>query len=496
MSILRRLREDRGDLLLIDAGDMWQGTIASNLDEGKSAVAAFGALGYDAVTIGNHEFDYGPVGERATPGGPDDDPFGALRARAAEASFPFLAANLRPKEGEELGWENVRPSTMVEKAGVKVGLVGVTTEDTLTTTIAANVRTLAVTPLAETIVREARALREQGAQVVIVLAHAGGECEAGGSQACDGEIMEVMAEVPAGLVDLVAAGHTHKRVVAEVGGAAIVETGALGAGFGRVDFVFEDGELVDRVVHPIRDVCADAERGLEDCEPGEYENDSVAPDAAVLAAVAPALERAQERVAERLGEATASAELARGYRTESPLGNLLADWMKAAGPRADVALLNAGGVRASVPAGPITYGALYEAFPFDNRFAVVRLTGAQLRAIVAANLRGEGGILIGSGFTVKAECVDGELQVTLRDGRGRPIADRKRLTLLTSDYLATTPTFAGVEREAIDLQEGPPMREVMVEYVRENVETIGPDAGYDPESPRWTLPAARPLSCE
>ncbi len=495
--ILRRLREGDGGVLLIDAGDMWQGTIASNSDEGATGVAAFGALGYDAVTIGNHEFDYGPVGERATPEGPDDDPFGALEARAAEASFPFLAANLRLAEsGEAPGWENVVPAVLVERAGVKVGLIGVTTEETLRTTIAANVRTLAIAPLAETIEREARALRERGAQLIVVLAHAGGECAEDEPERCEGEIVEVVRALPRNLVDLVAAGHTHKRVLAEVQGVAVVETGALATGFGRIDFVFEDGALVDRVVHPIRDICAGPDRGLSDCEPGEYLEATVAPDPQVLAAVTPALERARSQIEEPLGETRATAVVERGYREESALGNLLADLMHAVHPDVDVALLNAGGVRANLPEGPVTYGALYETFPFDNRFAFVELTGAQLKAIVARNLAGEGGILIGSQFTVKARCADGEIQVELRDRRGRPIADRRTLTLLTSDYLATAGAFAAIGEDAIRIDEGEPIREQLADHLRAEGLAIDPSTSFDAEAPRWELPGPRPISCE
>jgi 5'-nucleotidase len=505
LRILRRLRAGDGAVVVVDAGDMWQGTIASNLDEGASGVAAFEALGYDAVTIGNHEFDYGPAGERATPEDAEDDPFGALRARMAEADFPFLAANLRAREGEDpLDWPNVRPSLMLDPAGVKVGLIGVTTEDTLTTTIAANVRTLAVEPLAETIAAQATELREAGAQVVVVLAHAGGECEAAEGEegtavppdSCHGEILEVVQALPPGLVDLVAAGHTHQRLITEVRETTIVEAGALATAFARIDFVFEEGELVERIVHPIREICADARRGLEDCEPGEYEGAQVAPDARVLAAVVPAFERAREKVAERLGETRAAALVERSYREESPLGNLLVDWMHELRPDADVAILNAGGVRADLPEGPLTYGALYEAFPFDNRLAVVRLTGEQLRTLVAANLRTDGGILLGSGFTVKAACDDGELKVRILDRRGRPIPDRARLTALTSDYLATTPAFGHVDREAISIEDAPPMRDLIAHHLREEGGSIDPASAFDPEEPRWELPGPRPISCE
>src|SRR5690606_781297 len=97
-------------------------------------------------------------------------------ARAREARFPLLSANLR--EGQDvIAWENVAPSVLFERGGAQVGVIGVTTEETLTTTIAANVRGLAIEPLASAITREASALRARGADVVLVAAHAGGRCE-------------------------------------------------------------------------------------------------------------------------------------------------------------------------------------------------------------------------------------------------------------------------------------------------------------------------------
>ena len=92
---LRRARaRDGGGVVLLDAGDMFQGTLESNMNEGAAVVRAYNALKYDAAAIGNHEFDFGPVGPATAPRAPGDDPRGALKARAAEAQFPFLAANL------------------------------------------------------------------------------------------------------------------------------------------------------------------------------------------------------------------------------------------------------------------------------------------------------------------------------------------------------------------------------------------------------------------
>src|SRR4029079_19293079 len=94
---LRNLRaarmRDGGGVLLVDSGDMFQGTLESNLNEGAAVVRAYNALGYAAGGIGNHECDYGPVGADETPQKPGEDPRGALKARAASARFPFLAAN-------------------------------------------------------------------------------------------------------------------------------------------------------------------------------------------------------------------------------------------------------------------------------------------------------------------------------------------------------------------------------------------------------------------
>ena len=137
---LRRARaQDGGGVVLVDAGDMFQGTLESNLGEGAAVVRAYNLLGYAAAAVGNHEFDYGPVGPAPSPRAPDDDARGALKARAAEARFPFLAANLADvASGAPPSWPNVRPTTIVQVAGVKVGVIGMTTMATPRTTMAAN----------------------------------------------------------------------------------------------------------------------------------------------------------------------------------------------------------------------------------------------------------------------------------------------------------------------------------------------------------------------
>jgi 2',3'-cyclic-nucleotide 2'-phosphodiesterase (5'-nucleotidase family) len=135
---------DGGAVLLLDAGDTFLDGMESNLSEGALVVDAYNAMGYTAAAIGNHEFDYGSVdapGARQTSG----DLRGALKARAVQARYSFLAANLIDTSTDRVvEWPNVRPSTAVEAAGVRVGIVGLMTVDALAATAPVNVAGLRV----------------------------------------------------------------------------------------------------------------------------------------------------------------------------------------------------------------------------------------------------------------------------------------------------------------------------------------------------------------
>jgi 5'-nucleotidase len=504
---LRRARaqggEGGGAVLLVDAGDMFQGTIPSNLAEGAPVVKAYGVLGYAAVAVGNHEFDFGPVGPTPTAGRPGDDPRGALKARAAEAPFPFLAANLIESATGALPsppWPNVRPTALVSMGGLKVGLVGVTTAATARTTLAANFVGLATRPLAPAVAEAARALRRQGATIVVVMAHAGGECKsfddpkALGACAADGEIFQVARALPAGLVDAIVAGHTHQGVAHVVAGIPIVQSFANGRAFGRIDATVDPttGRVLATRVFAPQGICSDR------CADERYEGAPVVPDAAVAEAIAPALAAAEARRNQPLG-VTATAPIRRAHKTESPLGNLVADLMRAARPEADVALTNGGGLRADLPAGPIRYGGLFEAQPFDNTFAILSLSGAELADVVARNLGRDGGIISISGFRARARCAAGTLTVTLTRDGGRPIAPDERLTLATSNFLATggDGLLAKEIAARATIDEGSSIREALADQLRNRKTPVRPEDPtlYDPTHPRLDYGGPRPVRC-
>jgi 2',3'-cyclic-nucleotide 2'-phosphodiesterase (5'-nucleotidase family) len=279
-------------VVLVDGGDMFQGTLESDMNEGETVIRAYTLLGYDAVTIGNHEFDYGPVGPK-TAADERDEPRGALRERAKQAqrAFPFLAANLM-EEGMAPKWDNVRGSTVAHLAnGVNVGIIGVTTVATPETTIAANFVRLSVTPIKDAIVAEAAKVRAQGADIVVVTAHAGGRCEKfedkNDLSVCDqkAEIFELARALHPGTVDVIVAGHVHAGLAHEVNGIAIIESFAQGKAFGRVDLQWDSKD------HRVRERKIFAPKFLKDGD--TYEGHAVTKSTEIERVVAPAIARAE-----------------------------------------------------------------------------------------------------------------------------------------------------------------------------------------------------------
>jgi 2',3'-cyclic-nucleotide 2'-phosphodiesterase (5'-nucleotidase family) len=458
---------DHGAVVLLDSGDTFQGGIESDLSEGAMVVAAYNAIGYTAEAIGNHDFDFGSVddpGAAQTAG----DLRGAIKARAAEARFPFLAANLIDEaSGRVVEWPNVHRSVLIDAAGVKVGIIGVITIDALRSTIAANVQGLRIAPLAPAIVSEATKLRAEGAAVVIVAAHAGGRCTAFADpsdlSSCDqeSEIFRVAHDLPRGLVDVIAAGHTHAGIAHRVNGIAIIEPFQRGQAFGRIDMT------LDRATKAVRRAEIFAPRMLSAPAAGEtlnYEGRPVAADASVARAMQPALDRVRRLQATPLG-VTLPAAIVRGGDAGSPLGNIFADALRHAVPGADVAVINTAtrGLWADLPAGALTFGALYDVFPFDNRVARITLTGSELARWVEGELTERRGTGLGiSGLDVRATCTREGVHAALLRG-GTAVGDSDRLLVVTIGG----PTLSGNIATRDPLGGGPPENSTVV---REAVE--------------------------
>lgn len=500
---------DGGGVVLLDAGDMFQGTLESNLNEGAEVIRAYNELGYTAAAVGNHEFDFGPEGPAATPASIEDDARGALKARAREARFPLLVSNISDAQsGNRISWPNMPPSTLVEVAGIKIGIIGASTEATPYTTMPANFAGLIMKPpTVVAITEQARALRTQGAQVIVVTAHIGSRCahvdRPTDLSSCDRdeELFEVIEELPAGTVDVIVAGHTHAAIAHRINDIAVIESYSSGRAFGRVDLrVSPDGHVTATKIHPPRMLCEGEADGnpmpLARCTPGDYEGTPVIPSGSVQAIVEQAVAAAASRRDEKLGPRL-TATATRAYATESAVGNWFVDLMLQANPGTQVALTNGGGLRADMPAGELTYGHLFEAMPFDNRFALVDLKGAHLRRLVSSNLQRAGAILSWGGLTAKARCKAGALDLQIFVG-GKPLVDTRSYRLVTSDFLASggdgligrlkLPEGSVTVTDVI-------IRDALADQVRKRKGAIDPATLYSAAIKRMDYPGSRPIAC-
>ena len=514
---LRETRaEDGGEVLLIDAGDMWQGTLESNLSEGASVVAAFNALDYDAAAVGNHEFDFGPAGEKATPANDLDDAQGALKRRATEADFPLLAANLiDDATGLPVDWPNVQPSILINRGGIKIGIIGLLTEYALITAMAANTRGLSIAPLGLVTMREAEKLRQAGADLVIVTAHAGSRCENFDDpldlSSCNmsDEIMQVALNLPVGLVDLIIGGHTHQGIAHEVNGIAITSSFSRTGAFGRVDFVFNraDRSLSSRKIFPPQQVCGYVDNTTGLCvsaddatgaaQVASYSGRIVSPNAKIVEIAAHAAERANVLKTEKLGVYLETPITTQGG-SNSAIGHLFTDVMLDA-VGGDVLIHNVmGGIRADLPQGDLVYGSIYEMYPFDNLVVRLDLSGAELRRVLEREVfkTRRAGI---AGIRVFAACNDDGLELTMMRADGSTIEDNDMLAVMTTDFLATggddvlTPV---IPEDGFPLATSAILvREAIADWMRQRGGSLNADTFSDAGNPKWSIPESGMAQC-
>ena len=506
-----------GRVILLDGGDMFQGTLASNLVEGASIVRGLNELGYAAVALGNHEFDYGPEGPSPSPRAGSDDPRGALRARMKEARFPVLGANVVNQDGSPA----FPAYQIVEVDGVSVGIVGGTSESLFQTTMGANLAGLRVLPLGAAVVKAAQAARAQGARVIVVVVHAGGEClratrtisseDPGDLAGCKGknEVFELAHELARaqgaiGRVAAVVGGHTHQTITVVVDGIPVIQAGKNGQHLAHVSIEVRgrgaEAEVTGRfVIDRTIDVCARVNAKGACAKVDEPGHDAqyfgrVTPDPAVAAAIADDLTKAHT-VADRSVGIDLPDGLAASYGEESPLGNFVAEAVRRAA-QADLGFTNGGGLRADLPPGPLRYGSLYESFPFDNEVVAIEMTGAQLVRMVRNNLGSHFGALSYGGVHVKATCQGGKLVAELTLSDGRIVQPQSSYRVGTLDFLARGGDGA-VENPR---QLGGPygvVREVIEAAFRAHGGTLRASDGlYDRAHRRVELPGPRPIRCQ
>jgi 5'-nucleotidase len=229
----------------------------------------------------------------------------------------------------------------------------------------------------------------------------------------------------------------------------------------------------------------------------------VRPDPTIAAAIAPAVRRAAAVKNEPIGVSLETRFPRGDQQSETALADLVADGTLASVPGADVAVNNGGSLRTDLPAGPLTYGSIYEVYPFDNRLVTLRLTGDQLTRIIAYNLERKVApyeLLPIAGFKVDAKCESKMLRVTLTRSSGVPIRADERLSVATSDFIAgggdgiLAPAGPLGEIKVVDGV--PVLRESIVAWLRSRGGRLNENQFVSPAHRRWSYPGSRPVVCQ
>ena len=416
-----RARSPAGRTLLLDAGDVFQGTAYYNFFRGAPDYRTMASMRYDALAVGNHDLDDGPRSWMAASEGLT---LGFVCANLFVAADSVWAEGLEPADrpagarwigggrvpdGTRLKYLTSPYVTLRPRPGLTVAVFGLVTPDVERIVSPRPNRGVAVGDPVAAAREQVRQLRAD-ADIVICVSHLS-----------VGDDKELARRVPG--IDLIVGGHNHARLFDPVlvrngtpngyGGTVIVQAGSNGQYLGRTVLYLAGGK-------PARYTGS-----LLTVSPGQGE------DPAIVSLLRPYADSIEARMARPVFRTKAAVSAAGMRDGENALGNFVADVLRES-TRADIGLINAGGIRAGLPAGTVTLGDLYQVLPFDNRIVVVTLRGWQVRELLDF-ISGR----IGKGFAqvsgVKFTISRGRAQA--RKVGGEPLDSDRYYRVATIDYL-------------------------------------------------------------
>ena len=487
MAALKKQYEAAGaDVIVVDAGDFTQGNPYVSLSKGHSAIDLMNAAGYDLVTLGNHEFDFG---------------YAQLMENLKDAKFKAICANVYLKGTTD---PILEPSTIIEtKSGLKVGFFGMETPETATKVNPALITEIDFSTFDQFYEVAQKAIDGlSDADVVIGLCHLGIDAEA----AVNGyRSTDLLAHVKG--VDFVIDGHSHTTMTIGENGEPIQSTGTKFKAIGAIVIDNKTKTIIDNYLHPVAYLSADEE----------------------VAAMAAEI---MGSVDETYGEPFATSEVLLngdrdpGNRTEETnLGDLVTDamvWSVARNglekvePENIVGVTNGGGIRAPINIGDVSMKDINTVLPFGNTVAVIYVTGEQLLEALEASTfctpKAIGGYPQTSGIkwtidTTK-EYDKGDVYLTISGGESSYFAPAsiKRVTIESindkpfdpkATYAVVTNNFCAVGGDTYNVfknaylagdtfDTGIPMDEAVMEYVKTVLNGVIPAATYAEPQGRTT----------
>jgi 5'-nucleotidase/UDP-sugar diphosphatase len=453
VTALEDARERADNAILVDGGDQFQGSLFYTYYKGKVAAEMMNKLGYDGMTVGNHEFDDGPE---------------VLRGFMDAVEFPVSMSNADVSAEPALA-DVLQKSTVIERGGEKIGLIGLTPEDTHD--LASPGANISFSDPVAAVQAEVDRLTEMGVNKIIVLSHSGYKVD------------QIVAAETTG-VDVIVGGHsnTYLSNTSEdavgpyptmVNDVAIVQAYAYGKFLGELNVTFDEAGTVTKAAG----------------EPLIMDG-NVAEDSDTLARIAELAQPLDEIRNKVVAEAASAVE---GDRTicriqECEMGNLVADAMldRVKDQGVTIAIANSGGIRASLEPGAVTMGEVLTVLPFQNTLSTFEITGADLVAALengvsqVEEVKGRFPQVAGLKFSWDGSVAANEGRVqevqVASDAGFVPLDPAKTYRVVTNDYVRKGgdgyKIFAGDDKNAYDF--GPDLADVLAEYLAQQ----GPYQAY------------------
>ena len=441
MTAIETAKARASNYLLVDGGDQFQGSLFYTYYKGAAAAEMMNKMGYDAMTVGNHEFDDGPE---------------VLRDFTNAVEFPILMSNA-DISGEPLLSDAIQKSVVIEKDGERIGLIGLTPQDT--DELASPGPNVIFTDPVDAVQAEVDRLTADGVNKIVVLSHSGYRTDLR------------VAEETIG-VDVIVGGHSNTLLSnvddgaagpypTMVGETAVVQAYAYGKYLGELKVVFDDeGVVTSATGEPIlldRFVVEDADT-----------------KARVGELAAPLDEIRQKVVAEAAAPIEGDRAVCRVE--ECPMGNLVADAMLARvkDQGIDIAFANSGGIRASIDGGEVTMGEVMTVLPFQNTLSTFSAKG---QTIIDALENGVSQVeevagrfpqVAGMSFTWDSAAEPGKRIVEVLVN-GQPIDPDATYGVVTNNYVRNGGDGYKMFTDATDAYDfGPDLADVMAEYMAEH----------------------------
>jgi len=449
-TLVREIRDQNPNVLVLDSGDLNTGGAESDFFKAEPDIVGYNYIGYDAMGLGNHEFD---------------NPLDVLKAQMAKAAFPFLSANVRTREGSYVGV----PYIIRQFKGFKVAVLGLTTRRTEITGNPRHVKEFVFQDSVE-VARELVPMLRKEADIVIALTHMGVyEDNSRGSR-------RLAAQVSG--IDLIVDGNTHTKLTEPVvvrnsasgRDTPIVQAWQFGLVMGRIDLWIRDRQVIDYRMELIPINLKKATKKSDGGWTYEYIGKEIPEDPELLKKLQPYLDKVEAFLSEEIGYAKGTFWNRYQRKKETALGDLVADamlwYMRKFNP--DFALTNAGAIRADLPEGPIKKKAVFDMLPFDSTAVVLSLKGKEVASLfdyVATIKPGEGAFPQVSGVRFTLNRLTGACE-NIRI-KGEPIDPDRTYKIVTNSYLASGGDGYKIFLKGFDpFDSETPQREILVEYIK------------------------------